>query len=63
MSWRLSQKETGLLVVDAQEKLVTAVHSPADWLQRLEILVQGARLLELPIVLNHRLPIERKAEA
>jgi len=56
MSWRLSQKETGLLVVDAQEKLVTAVHSPADWLQRLEILVQGARLLELPIVLTEQVP-------
>jgi len=56
MSWRLSQKETGLLVVDAQEKLVAAVQSPADWLPRLELLVQGARLLELPIVLTEQVP-------
>ncbi len=56
MSWRLSPKDTGLLVVDAQEKLVAAVQSPPNWLGRLEILVQAARLLELPIVLTEQAP-------
>ena len=56
MLWRLSPKETGLLVVDAQEKLVTAVQTPSGWLERLEILVQGARLLELPILLTEQAP-------
>jgi len=56
MSWRLSQKETGLLVVDAQEKLVPVIASPSDWLKRLEILVQGARMLELPMMLTEQVP-------
>ncbi|NBQ55559.1 MAG: isochorismatase family protein [Verrucomicrobia bacterium] len=56
MSWRLSQKDTGLLVLDAQEKLVPVIQSPSDWLKRLEILIQGARLLELPIVLTEQVP-------
>lgn len=56
MSWRLSSKDTGLLVVDAQEKLVPAVQSPADWLDRLVVLIQGARLLDLPVVLTEQVP-------
>ena len=56
MSWRLSSKETGLLVVDAQEKLVPAVLSPAGWVDRLVVLIQGARLLELPVVLTEQVP-------
>ena len=56
MSWRLTQKDTGLLVVDVQEKLVPVIASPSDWLKRLEILVQGARLLDLPILLTEQVP-------
>ena len=56
MSWRLSSKDTGLLVVDAQEKLVPAIQSPSGWLDRLVILIQGARLLELPVVLTEQVP-------
>ena len=33
MSWRLKIPETGLLVVDVQEKLVAAVKEPADWVE------------------------------
>ncbi len=45
MSWRLPIAETGLLVVDVQEKLVAVIQEPSDWLARLEILVAGAHLL------------------
>ena len=40
MSWRLMVEDVGLLVVDAQEKLVVAITEPADWLARLGLLVQ-----------------------
>ena len=56
MSWRLTPPETGLLVVDAQEKFVPAIQSPTDWLDRLVILIQGARLLDLPVVLTEQVP-------
>lgn len=56
MSWRLMVEDVGLLVVDAQEKLVVAITEPADWLARLGLLVQGAHLLGLPIVLTEQVP-------
>ena len=56
MSWRLLQKDTGLLVVDVQEKLVPVIGAPSDWLRRLEILVHGARLLDLPVLLTEQVP-------
>ncbi len=56
MSWRLPLGDVGLLVVDVQEKMVVAVKEPVDWLARLEILVQGTRLLGLPIVVTEQVP-------
>jgi len=56
MSWRLSAEEAGLLVVDAQEKLVVAVAEPADWLKKLTILVEGAKILGLPICITEQVP-------
>lgn len=56
MSWRLVPKETGLLVVDVQEKLVPAVQSPADWLDRLIVLVRCVRLLDVPVLLTEQVP-------
>ena len=56
MSWRLVSKETGLLVVDVQEKLVPAVQSPADWLDRLIVLIRGVRLLDVPVLLTEQVP-------
>ena len=56
MSWRLPIAETGLLVVDVQEKLVAVIQEPSDWLARLEILVAGAHLLGLPIELTEQVP-------
>ena len=56
MSWRLSSGDTGLLIVDVQEKLVAAVQKPAGWVDRLEILVKGASLLGIPIVVTEQVP-------
>ena len=56
MSWRLSAEEAGLLVVDAQEKLVAAVAEPTDWVKKLTILVEGAKILGLPICITEQVP-------
>jgi len=56
MSWRLKIPETGLLVVDVQEKLVAAVKEPADWVEKVEILVKAAKLLEIPVAITEQVP-------
>lgn len=56
MSWRLKIPETGLLVVDVQEKLVAAVKEPADWVEKVEILVKAAKLLEIPVAVTEQVP-------
>ena len=56
MSWRLKIPETGLLVVDVQEKLVAAVKEPADWVDKVEILVKAAKLLEIPLAVTEQVP-------
>ena len=56
MSWRLKGSETGLLVVDVQEKLVTAVKEPEGGVERVEILVRAAKLLEIPFAITEQVP-------
>lgn len=56
MSWRLKPSETALLVVDVQEKLVAAVKEPADWVERVEILVRAAKRLEIPVGITEQVP-------
>jgi len=56
MSWRLKIAETGLLVVDIQEKLVAAVKEPEGWLEKAEILVKAAKLLEIPVAITEQVP-------
>lgn len=56
MSWRLKISDTGLLIVDVQEKLVTAVKEPADWVDKVEILVKSAKLLDIPVAITEQAP-------
>jgi nicotinamidase-related amidase len=56
MSWRLKISETGLLVVDVQEKLVAAVKEPAGWVEKAGILVKAAKLLEIPVAISEQVP-------
>jgi hypothetical protein len=39
-----------------QEKLVAAVKEPADWVERVEILVKAAKLLEIPVGITEQVP-------
>jgi nicotinamidase-related amidase len=43
-------------VVDVQDKLVAAVKEPADWVERVEILVKAAKLLEIPVGITEQVP-------
>ena len=56
MSWRIKISETGLLVVDVQEKLVAAVKEPEGWVEKVEILVKAAKLLEIPVAITEQVP-------
>jgi nicotinamidase-related amidase len=56
MSWRLRISEVGLLIVDVQEKLVAVVKEPAGWVERVEILVKAAKILEIPMAITEQAP-------
>lgn len=56
MSWRLKISETALLIVDVQEKLVAAVQEPANWVGKVEMLAQAAKILGLPIAITEQVP-------
>jgi nicotinamidase-related amidase len=48
--------DTLLLIVDIQEKLVRAMHARDELLERARQLVQGARALNLPILVSEQNP-------
>ncbi len=48
--------DTLLLVVDIQEKLIRAVHAREEFLMRAQQLVQGARVLNVPILCTEQNP-------
>lgn len=52
----LASSDTVLLVVDIQEKLVRAMHAREELVLRAQQLVQGARVLDLPILCTEQNP-------
>ena len=52
----LSCAETVLLVVDIQEKLVRAMHAREELVLRAQQLVQGARVLNIPVLCTEQNP-------
>jgi nicotinamidase-related amidase len=49
-------EDSGLLIVDVQGKLAEQMHESSALFDNLSILIQGARLLEVPIVWVEQLP-------
>ncbi|MDP6170459.1 MAG: hydrolase [Candidatus Marinimicrobia bacterium] len=49
-------KNPYLVVIDVQEKLFPVVHDRETFLRNLEILIQGFKLFELPILLTEQVP-------
>jgi nicotinamidase-related amidase len=52
----LTCADTLLVVVDIQEKLVRAVHAREEFLTRAQQLIQGARVLKIPMVCTEQNP-------
>lgn len=65
----LRRKDTALVVVDIQEKLLPAMHGQDKILKYAQILVTAAQVLQLPVIfteqypkgLGHTLPVLREA--
>lgn len=53
---RFKPDSSALLVVDVQEKLFPLIDRPCEVMERLKLLVQGAALLELPIIATEQYP-------
>src|SRR4051812_43334735 len=48
--------DTALLVIDVQEKLIDKIHNHRDVVRNAAFLVDGARLLGLPVVATEQYP-------
>ncbi len=56
MSWRLNPQETGLLVIDVQERLVPAMNAADALVKRVVTCVSVARLFGLPVFHSEQVP-------
>ena len=56
MSWRLNPKETGLLVIDVQERLVPAMVGADALVKRVSAAVTVAKLFGLPVFHSEQVP-------
>ena len=52
----LNKETTGLMIVDVQGKLAEQMHESSALFIQLRLLIQGANLLELPIIWMEQLP-------
>lgn len=52
----LDPKKAGLLIVDVQEKLFPLIEHPCEVLEKLLKLINGCKLLKLPIVISEQYP-------
>lgn len=53
---QMQASDTGLLVIDVQEKLIDKIHNYRDVVRNIEFLIDGARLLGLPIQATEQYP-------
>lgn len=56
MKYRLTPKDTGLLVVDVQEKLIKLVDRSAEVLHNVQKVIKGFQILKIPIVVTEQYP-------
>jgi len=53
---QMSAADTGLLVIDVQEKLVVKIHGADALLRNIALLIDAARLLGLPVLATEQYP-------
>jgi len=56
MMFTLDKKNTGVLIIDVQEKVFRAVERSMDILHTIQLLIAGVKLLSLPIYLSEQYP-------
>ncbi len=56
MSWRLNPKDTGLLIIDVQERLIPAMAGADKLVRRVADSVAVARLFGLPVFRSEQVP-------
>ena len=56
MSWRINPRETGLLAVDIQERLLPAIHQGEAVAARAARAIKVARLFDLPVFHTEQVP-------
>lgn len=56
MKYHLTTKDTALLVVDVQEKLVKLVDRSTDVLHNIQKVIKGFQILRIPIVVTEQYP-------
>lgn len=52
----MGRNDTGLLVIDLQEKLLAAIPDSASLLRRASLLISGAQILGLPVLATEQYP-------
>src|SRR5690625_6753485 len=52
----LEIKDTALVIIDVQGKLSKIMHQSKEVLKNIEILIQGAKLLEIPVLWLEQYP-------
>src|SRR5262245_21275524 len=53
---RMAPEDTGLLVIDVQEKLLPKIHDAASLVRNIAFLIDAARLLGLPVQATEQYP-------
>jgi len=56
VNYKLSREQTGLMVVDVQDKLFAQVERPCEVLQSMNKVIKGFQILKLPIVVTEQYP-------
>ncbi len=51
---RIRKEDSALLIIDVQEKLFPHMHEGPAFLQRLQVLIRGFKILELPVLMTQQ---------
>src|ERR1700735_2783615 len=55
-NYRLKRENTGLLIIDVQERLFRVVERPCEVLKTMKMAIQGFQILRLPIIATEQYP-------
>lgn len=56
INYKLKREETGLLIIDVQEKLISQVERPCEILYAIQQMIQCFKILQLPIYVTEQYP-------